>query len=498
MTTPQAVSVAEKDSLDRSALRGVAWSSAAKWTTQLFSWAATILVARILDPTDYGLLSMASAFMGIVSTLSEFGIGTTVLTMREIESDRLHQLNGFSIMLGLAGTLITVLAAYPLGLFFRAPQLPLVLCAVGLTFTINSLQTVPGAILRREMRFRELAMIDLVRGFAMPLTTFLFALLGFRYWALALGGLVGAGISSWLALWYRRQPAAWPRSATIRPILHFSRDLLVGRVAWVVYQNGDFAVAGRMLGTAAAGVYNLAWTLATNPLDKITLILSDVAPSLFSAVQHDRAALRRYFLNLSELLCLATFPASVGLALVSRDLVHVVLGPKWDSASLTLSLLAIYAGARSVTLLFGILFTAARETRFAMWTSLATAILLLTGFIIGSHWGGAGIAAAWMVVHPSMSVISFQRVKKVLDLTGGNYFRTLRLGLDGTMLMVAALVSFQYAVAADWSPALRLTTSIVLGGLVFGGGTWLLHRERLKHIINWLKRARSGAPVTEV
>ena len=117
------------------------------------------------------------------------------------------------------------------------------------------------------------------------------------------------------------------------------------------------------------------------------MLLSDVTPSLFSAVQNDRPALRRYFLNLSEILCLATFPASVGIALVGHDLVAVVLGSKWLDAATPLALLALYAGARSVTSLYGHLYIAARETQFMMWTSIAGAVLLLTGFIVGSNWG---------------------------------------------------------------------------------------------------------------
>lgn len=132
-----------RESLDRSALRGVAWASAAKWSTQIFAWVGTVLVARILVPSDIGLLTTASVFVGLVMILSEFGIGTAVITMRELESESLAQLNGFSVMLGIGGTLLTALMAYPLGLFFRAPELPPVLMLVGLTFLIHSLRPCP-------------------------------------------------------------------------------------------------------------------------------------------------------------------------------------------------------------------------------------------------------------------------------------------------------------------------------------------------------------------
>ena len=295
-----------------------------------------------------------------------------------------------------------------------------------------------------------------------------------------------------MTLFYLRVPFARPRLIGLATVLNFSRHVLIGRLAYVVYQDGDFAVAGRRLGTAAVGDYSLAWTLATSPIEKVSMILNDVTPAIFSAVQDDKPALRRYFLNLSEILCLATFPASIGLALVSPDLVAVVLGAKWSGAAGPLALLALYAGARSVTGLYGYLLYATRETRFAMWTSIWLAGFLLVGFYVGSFWGTSGIAAAWLVVHPSFSVYVFARIRRLLDLSGWEYLKALRLGLDGAVIMGVVVLGFQQLVSAEWSPVLRLSTSIALGATTYIGSTLLLHGPRLRQILAWLQRVRRG------
>lgn len=482
----------DQDQLDRSALSGATWSAIAKWCSQIVAWGGTILVARILTPADYGLLSMAAVFLALVLTLSEFGVGTSVLTLRELPDHQIRQLNAFALLLGVGGTTLTLLSAYPLGLFFRAPSLPPVLALVGITFTISAFQTVPAALLRRAMRFRTLAVIELTRGLVVPVVTLVGALLGLRYWALALGSVVGALITTGMTLWYQRVGLVWPQIGSLRGVLQFSRDLLVGRLAWIAYQNGDFAVAGRRLGEAALGSYNMAWILANTPIDKVAGMLSDVTPSLFSAVQHDLAALRRYFLNLTELLCLAIFPASVGLALVSRDAVAVLLGPKWEGTAAPLALLALYASARSMTNLYSHVFNALRETRYAMWMSVLLAAILVPGFIVGSSFGTVGLAAAWLALHPLFSVVVFQRLRRVLELRAAEYLQSLRLGVDGTVVMVAVVLGFQWGVARDWPTGLRLTLAIILGGVTFIATTWLLHRERLRQIIAWVRRVRQG------
>jgi PST family polysaccharide transporter len=450
----------------------------------------TLLVARILTPADIGLLTVATMFLSVVAMLSEFGIGTAVISLRELDDRTLGSLHSFSAILGLGGTLLTVALAYPLGAFFHSPLLPPVLMVVGTNFLLNSIQTVPAAMLRRDLKFKQVAIIDTIRGLTVPVVTLVGALLGMRYWALALGSVCGALLTSFLTNAARPMSFRKPRVAGLSHILHYSKHILVGRIAWVVYQDGDFAVAGRRLPIGSVGVYGMAWTLATAPLEKIVTILADVVPTLFSAAQNDRAVLRRYFLNLSEILCLVTFPVACGIALISSDLVAIALGPKWAAAAAPLALLALYAGARSVTTLFGHLFNVVGETRFAMWSSIALAIALLTGFVVGSHWGPAGIAAAWVVVHPPFSAYSFTRVSRALGITGAEYLKALRLGLSGSIAMAAALLTLQHTVAASWTPGMRLAAEIPLGAAVFGGTTFVLYRQRLKDIVAWFKRVR--------
>ena len=110
--------IADRGNLDRSAFTGVAWAGVGKWSTQIVAWAGTIIVARILVPSDYGLLTMAGVFIAVVTMLSEFGIGTAVITLQELPDEDLHQVNAFSVLLGVGGTILAVLMAHPLGLFF--------------------------------------------------------------------------------------------------------------------------------------------------------------------------------------------------------------------------------------------------------------------------------------------------------------------------------------------------------------------------------------------
>src|SRR5206468_8802110 len=159
---------------------------------------------------------------------------------------------------------------------------------------------VPFSLLQRDMRFKPLALIDTWRAVLLAVGMIGFAMVGLRYWTLVVGGLLSSVLSTGAILALRRVRFAWPRPQSLGHAMTFSRDIFVGRLSWYVYSNADFLVAGRILGKAALGLYELGWTLAYIPVDKITSLVTQVTPSVFSAVQQDHAALRRYVLRISE------------------------------------------------------------------------------------------------------------------------------------------------------------------------------------------------------
>jgi O-antigen/teichoic acid export membrane protein len=211
-------------------------------------------------------------------------------------------------------------------------------------------------MLRRELAFRRLALIDMLRGAIVPCASLVLALMVSAIWALVAAAVLGSAIGTAATLTYRHVGFARPVLKELREETRLTRDLLVSRVAFVLYSESDFMVAGRRLGSAALGSYSLAWTLANNPIQKVSQLLSDVVPAVFGAAQQDRSALRRYYLNITELLAFVTLPLSLGMCVVSQDFVSVALGARWSAAATPLALLAGYAGFRSLFALSGHLF----------------------------------------------------------------------------------------------------------------------------------------------
>lgn len=486
-----AAEVQVQSSLDHTLLRAVAWTGGAKWTTQLVTWAASIITARILAPSDYGLYGMATMFIGLVTLVSEFGIGQSIITLRDLTRRHIAQINSICLMLG-AGLFVLTAALSPVvGRFFHASQLPTVILVMSVGFFIAGFQVVPDALLQRELRFKLIASFDVLRALTQGLGTVGLAWMGFRFWSLALGNLAGTVLYTGLVLLARRHIFAWPNFGETKKALTFSADVLGSRIAWYSYSNSDFLVAGRVLGETSLGAYTMAWTMASTPVEKITNMVMKVAPAFFSAVRHDKAQLQRYLLGITEGLSLLCFPASIGLALVADQFVLAVLGAKWIPAVLPLQLLALCAALRSITTLVPVLLNTIERSRFVMLNTVLAAMIFPVSFYLGSHWGTGGIAAAWILIYPFITAPFIWKAMRELKLSVWTYLSSIFPAVRGCLVMAAAVMGIRMLESSTWPVQLRFAISVLAGGLSYGAFIMLWERQRIRRFYALIKGARA-------
>ncbi len=334
--------------MDRSLAHSIAWRAITNWASQILSWASLLIVVRLLAPADFGIAAMALIIFPYLRYLSEIGIPATVVTFRDMSEDQLAQLNTVGLVFALAFFGVAATLAHPLAAFFRIPGLAFVTIVACLALVPQGFRAVSEGLLNKEMRFGLLSWFEAIRSIVAALTTLALAYCGFGYWALILGNLLATLVRSVLIVVARPHRFAIPRLSTIRKELLFGWHVLVSVLAWSAYERLDNLTAGRVLGQAALGFYAMAWNLANVPLEKVTSLVTTIIPSYLAAVQNDPASLRRYLRTLTEPMALATFPATIGLALVANDLVPVAMGNKWHDAILPLQVLGLYAGIRSI------------------------------------------------------------------------------------------------------------------------------------------------------
>lgn len=471
---------APEGSLEQTLIRALAWTGASMWLTQLVSWVSTLYVARVLAPDDYGVFALATVYLGLVSLVSEFGIGSAVIVMRDLKGKELAGLNTISVIGGLLCFGVSSALALPIGAFFSSSALPPVIVVMSAAFVVAAFRVVPESLLQQDLRFKLLAYVDGTRSLVQAVVTTAAAVYGLHYWSLVAGYLAATLAGTLLVLVCRRHPFAAPRLAALRPALELSRDVLVSRICWYAYSNSDFLIAGKMLGEAALGAYRLAWSVSNIPVDKVSAMVMRTSQAFFSKVQQDHGLLRRYLLGLTEGLSLVTVPVCAGVILEAGDFIHLVLGEKWASVAGPLRLLAVYAAARSITPLVPPILNVTGHSGFVARVFAWTSIVLPAGFYVSSYWGAEGIAAGWIVMYPLSTLPLYRRAFREIGLTCRGYLASLKPALGGTAALAAAVMVLQNYALAESSPALRLTLSAISGSIVYAAFIWIFHRSRVR------------------
>ena len=456
-------------SLDKNLVLGVFWTASAKWSAQVVSWGALLLLARLLSPSDYGLVGMSAVFFALVAMLAEFGIGSAIVATRNVTEEVIAQTNTAAVLLGAGGAILGTLCAPIVAAFFRAPQLNAIVIVMSFSFAVSGFKTVPMALLQRDMRFRFLGIAECIQAIAQYAVTIIMALLGLGYWSLIFGGMLGTVVGTAIPALHRRASFAAPRWSDLKPMLVFSWELIVARIAWFLYSNADITIVGRTLGQTSLGAYTMAFNIASLPLQKITAMVFQVTPAIFSAVQTDPAQLRRYLLRITEAIAVVTLPLAIGLSVIAAELVPLALGPKWTDSIRPLQILACMVAMRSLGTVMSQILMVVGGNRFVMWNSILTLALLAPLFYAASAWGITIVASVWLTAYPLICAPLYWKTFRVLDLRWTAYLKAIRAPLIAAFTMGGVVMLMNQFMPPGWSLFIRVAAKVGIGAIVYVG-----------------------------
>ena len=489
-------SIPHRRRLDAVFAGGLAWTAGAKWLTQLITWVSVLITARLLSPADFGLVEMAGFLFGITNVLAEFGVGTAVLQMRELDRRVLAQLNTASLLFCAVAFAGSVAAAPFIAAFFRSESLRLLVIVNSLAFFITAIQAVPQGLLQRDMDYRRLSISEAVMAITQAAATLGCAFGGLGYWSLVAGPFAGKLASAVLTAYWKPMPFALPRWKDVARPMRFGFEIASSRLAWAAYSQADGIVVGRMLGDSALGAYRIAINIASAPAEKIGMLIMRVTGPLFARIQDDRSLVRRYFFLISEALALGVLPLVLGLAVVAPETVAVLLGRRWEGATGPLQWLAVFMTLRTMSSLVNQVLTSLRFTRFTMWISMLSFTLMPVSFYVASRWGASAVAATWIVMSPVTVLPSFVKLCRAIDCKLRDYLGILTPAMVGTAAMIGVVLGIRlWMLPAGLSPIWRLAIQVAAGGAVYWSILWGVYRERVLQYVRFLAQLREDRDV---
>jgi teichuronic acid exporter len=485
--------MSEQRKLDTAFIGGLAWTTGAKLLTQFFSWGSLFILARLLSTSDFGIMDMAAFFVLLTNVLAEFGVGTAVLQMHELDRRKLAQLNTASVALCTFAYGFVVLASPLVATFFHAGQLKLLVIVNGVGLLITGFQSVPVGLLQKDLDYKRLSVAEEIQALLQAVVAVACALHGMGYWSLVAGAFAGKVTAATLTFCWKPVGFAIPRWKEIEAPLRLGWHVAVSRLAWTAYNQSDSIIVGRMLGESALGSYRVALNLASAPAEKIGTLVMRVTGPMFAKVQKDEEAVRRYFKIFSEVLSMSILPLMVGLVVVAPYAIKVLLTAKWDGAVVPLEWLAAFIGARTLSALGQQVLTSLRYTRYNMWVSVASFVIMPAGFYIATRWGAGAVAATWVVLAPVTILPVIVKLLRVIRLPFREYLNVLMPSLVGSAGMLAAVLAAKHWLLGS-DARVSLAILVVIGGAVYAAILMTFYRERVIRYVRFLRGLRKGGP----
>ena len=469
------------------------WTTAGNMMKNVVGVGISIVLARLIGPKDYGLLGMALVFTGMMAQLQDAGIGQAVVYNREKTSELPLY---FSLAAAIGGSLtaVTFFAAPIVAAFYHNPALIPILRVLSPTLLLGSVSSVSQGALIRDFSFRTTSLIELSGTAIGGVVGIVCALFGLGVWALVANVLVSLSFQM-ACLCYMVPPrftTDWPLPR-IKQLLRWGLPLTGGSLLWVVYENADTMVVGRMLGDIDVGLYGMAFRLATLVNSKLATILNRVSFPTFAAVQTDHPELVSHWYAITETLGLLTFPVSALVAVNAHDIL-LVLGAKWLPAAAPLQLLCVIGALKGLIATMTNCMAGIGRTDLSFRFYIANAIGLPIAFALGCHFGGiTGVAVAWCIVMPVTFGWFLAKTARLVQASVLEYCLRLRFGLLVTL-------SCGVAMALAGSPMReglpRLIVRAVIGVLGMCAGWWLnpLTRRMIETFLLDPLRRRRAAP----
>ena len=470
----------------RSALR---WSAGGKLTGQLFTWAMTLIVIRLLTPEDYGLMAIAVLFIQFLMLLNEFGLGAVLVHRKNLDEETKRKIFGVILLINTTFFIIINIAATWIADFFHEKELILIIHVLSIQFIISAFEIVPVAMLERELNFKKKSLVYLGASVVGGTTTLVLALYDFGVWSLIWGNLTVitlqvCGIN--IVSPFLKLPSF--NFKGMMSIMSFGWLVTLERAMWFFYTQADILIVGKILGKEILGVYSVAMHLASLIMHKTGGILYEVAFPTFSRANEAPGEVAGYFLKAVRLMSFISFPIFFGMSSIAPELVGVVLGEKWKSAGMVLMILALVMPLRMLSNIFPPVLQGVGRPGQSVVNLIIGLIVMPIAFWFGARWGILGVSIAWLIGFPLVFMMAASRSIAFVGVNMKEFLVAIIPPALTSSLMYAVIMGVKVFISGDDTSVFRLLILILVGALTFIPLALTVHRSQFREVREFFKR----------
>lgn len=380
-------------------VRGGVLSVVAQGAQFLLQTVSTLTLARLLTPTDFGLVAMVTAVTAIAAGFADLGLTEATIQRKEISHNQVSTLFWINVAIGLILTLLTAAMAPVLAWFYKEPRLVGITLVVSLSFLIGGLRGQHNALLKRQMRFSSVAIRDVTCTLMGVSVAIALAWYGAGYWAIVALPLTlnfTQLVFSWSMVNWR--PGLPRRDTEVRSLVGFGGNVAASYVIFNWISSADNVLIGWYWGASPLGLYSRAYNLLMLAVTLITTPVASVAIPTFSRVQLDPELFARYYLRIINLIAWISASLFGFLFVAATPVIVLTLGDKWREAAPVFQILAISALGQMLLQSTLWLFISRGQSSRLLKLMLIISPLIVGSFVIGLPFGIKWVALSLSLV----------------------------------------------------------------------------------------------------
>lgn len=460
--------------------KGAIWLLLFKFMARGLGLISTIILARLLLPSDFGLVAMAMSIIAVLELLSAFNFDVVLIQNQQSGREQYDTAWTFNVLFGLGSAALLVILAVPASYFYNEPRLDIVMVYLAVGYFAQGFENIGVVDFRKYMQFNREFKFLFLKKFAGFCTTVPLAFIIQNYWALVVGMISGRVVG--LVLSFTMHPYR-PRFslAAKHELFNFSKWLLLNNVlTFFRFRFVDFII-GRFSGPHALGIYNVAFEISNLPTTEMIAPINRAVLPGYSKISNDLAALRQGFLNVISVIALFALPAGAGIAITAELIVKVFLGSKWLDAIPIIQILAYFGALTAMQTNVASVFLSLKKPKILTLLSIGHLSLLLPLIIyLTLKYSVLGASLSYLISAVIMLPVFYVVTFKYIKLSFGRFFTMVWRPIVAVIAMYLTIsygLTWLNTLALAQSQILLLISAVVIGMVSYSTvllGLWMI------------------------
>jgi PST family polysaccharide transporter len=456
-----------KSDLKGRSVRGGAVTMTTQAVKFLLQTGSTIMLARLLTPYDYGLIAMVTAITGFVMLFQNMGLSLATIQRANITHSQVSNLFWLNAAMGVVLGLIVAGCAPIISWFYGEPRLCWITIALAGTFLFSGLTIQHQSLLSRQMRFKTIALIEIISMSVGITTGITMAWYGAEYWALV-GLSVASALSSVVLVWIfcGWRPGLPAPGAEIWPMIKFGGQITGFDIVNYFARNFDNILLGRFWGSNVLGLYSRAYNIMMLPISQVRGSLNSVAIPALSHIQNDPIRYKSYYIKLITLLAFITMPLMTFLFVCGDQVIYLLLGSQWLGVIDIFKILCINTFAQPVMGTAGLVLISLGQSKRYFIIGTLNSIIVVISFLLGLPWGAIGVATAYTIAAYVMSLPTLWYCFRRSPISIMDFFSAIFRPVIASFCM-GVVVFASYLFLVNQPGIMVLGGCFVIGGLMY-------------------------------